>query len=66
MATMSMATSITMMIWEVLMSNAEDLALRQAHPLYAAWEEPDLGDYPEEDYDPYAEAEAMWEIYNER
>lgn len=49
------------------MSNAEELALRQAHPLYAAWEDdPDLEDWPEEDYDPYAEAEELWEMYDGR
>lgn len=49
------------------MSSAEELALREAHPMYAAWEdEPELEDWPEEDCDQYAEAEELWGTYNER
>lgn len=47
------------------MSNAEDLALRDAHPMYAAWED-DRGNWPEEEYDPWAEGEALWELYEGR
>lgn len=46
----------------------EEEALRHSYPAYDAWEQaaPKQEDYPEQDYDPFAEAEAIWEMENER
>lgn len=45
--------------------NSEELALRQLHPLYAMWE--DAEDvYSDHEYDPYAEADALYEQMGDR